>query len=96
MSETTGWVTEEQCQPTVVGEFSSILEITGTAGSDGSGGPDSSDSRTRVATAGAAVYQHVDGVIRFAFLFSKVPGTQTVPRAELWALYHLLRIMLGG
>ena len=33
---------------------------------------------------------------KVAFLFSRVPGKQTVPRSELWALLQLIRRMKTG
>lgn len=85
-----GWIDSESCQATVRGEFDELLRRTKTAGSDG-GANESSQPHTRTAAAGAAV---VDKSTReVAILFSQVPGPQTVPRAELWALYHVLARM---
>ena len=78
------------CDELVAGDFDAILNRTGDAGSDGGGGPDG-DPRTRRVIAGAAVFDSESDEV--AILFSQVPGRQSVPRAELWGLLHVLRRM---
>ncbi len=95
MGKPVGFVEEHLCNPTIIGDFSDFLKLTGAVGSDGSGGPDTFDSRIRMVSSGAVVTKRVDGELQVAFLFPMVPGTQTVPRAELWALRHVLNLMEG-
>ena len=68
--------------------FVEWLNATGRAGTDGTGGLDS-DPRTRRVYAGAAALD-TEGK-RVAYMHCKVPGRQTVPRAELTALIRTLR-----
>ena len=44
--------------------------------------------RTRKAGSGMAVYD--PSTENMALMYSRVPGRQTVPRAELWALYNIM------
>jgi ribonuclease HI len=88
-----GWMDETLCKTVEVGEFTKILNETGAAAGDGGGGKDK-EPRTRIAGTGIAAYNPATG--EFALLFSRVPGRQTVPRAELWALFKLLERMSHG
>ena len=86
-SQPVGWApidTEEHYGP----NFCRWLNNTGKAGTDGTGGIDN-DPRTRRAFAGAAVVSP-DGE-QVAYFHCKVPGRQTVPRAELTALDRILK-----
>lgn len=68
--------------------FRRRLNNAGKAGTDGTGGIDN-DPRTRRAFAGAAAISP-DGE-EVAYFHCKVPGRQTVPRAELTALDRTLK-----
>ena len=60
----TGWVDEGCCDAVEVGgSFSSILDRTRTAGSDGAGGKDK-QSRTRIVGSGSAVFDPIAGTVR--------------------------------
>ena len=82
-----GWTDELKCDAIIMGNLEGILNRTGKAGTDGGGGPEK-DQRNRTVTAGAAVFD--PDTKQVAFLFARVPGMPTVPRAELWALYQLM------
>jgi hypothetical protein len=83
IGEPVGWMPEEMCSAIVKGDFEELLFSTGVAGTDGGGGKDS-DARTRVAGSGAVTFDAETN--QYASLHARVPGPQTVPRAELWAL----------
>ena len=68
--------------------FVEWLNATGMVGTDGTGGKDT-DPRTRRAYAGAAVLNANGDTV--AYMYCKVPGRQTVPRAELTALIRTLK-----
>ena len=82
-----GWINESECAAIIMGDFSSIFDRTKVAGTDG-GADKESDARVRRVSSGAAVFDPETQEV--ALLFAQVPGNQTVPRAELCALYHLL------
>ena len=86
-----GWLDEELAKPDIRANFSALLNKNKQCGTDGSGGPES-NPRRRLAASAAAVYDIVTKA--FSFLISKVPGIQTVPRAELWAICHILGIII--
>ena len=69
-------------------QFAEWLNLTGEVGTDGTGGTDSGP-RTRRTFAGAAV-TNIDRS-KTAYMYCKVTGRQTVPRAELTALLKVLR-----
>ena len=94
-------VLRAECNATVVGDFAKILKATGRCGVDGSGGKlFSSNPRLRAVGAGVgaqALGETEEGqwVVEEAYLSSRVPGKQTVPRAEAWAMYLVLGIWAG-
>ena len=83
-----GWTPQADCGPTETGDFEETLDRARTAGSDGSADK-STDSSTRRVGVGAAVFDENNK--RAVFMFSRVPGSQTVPRAEIWALLLILK-----
>ena len=87
VAEPVGWLDEAECEATVLGKFSQILNKTGKVGTDG-GGDQEKDPRNRRVSSGAAVFDPDTNDV--AMLFAKVPGNQTVPRAELYALLQTI------
>ena len=91
-----GLVPVKDCVTHRVGEFAKILKATGVCGVDGAGGDNSSFTRGRSVGAGVGVLLLRDqgaaenAIIEEAWLASKVPGRQTVPRAEIWAVLMVL------
>ena len=91
-----GLIPARDCITHRVGDFTKILKATGVCGVDGSGGKNSSFARGRSVGAGVSVIllrDHGDAehaIIEEAWLASKVPGRQTVPRAEIWAVLMVL------
>ena len=74
------------------------MEKTGMVATDGVGGKVAQRSRRhRAVGAGAAVVTFDENrePIREALLVAKVPGRQTVPRAEAWAVSEVLQIYRG-
>ena len=51
------------------------------------------ETEARSRTVAAGVFVACKDRKEIAFLFSRVPGRQTVPRSELWALLTLMRRM---
>lgn len=84
------WVDEAECTPTIFGNLDQILEKTGTAASDGSGGVEKVKNAAYMGV-GVAVVDLDTG--EAAGMFSLVPGRQSVPRAEVWALWHIFSRM---
>lgn len=86
-------VLREDCKLTRMGNFAEILKATGRCGVDGSGGKlFSSNARLRTVGAGCGVIlmgenENEAWITEEAYLASRVPGKQTVPRAEAWAIY---------
>ena len=68
------------------------MKITGTGGSDGSGGKEKESTQRRTAAA-AFVFDPANG--QFATIHTRVPGRQNVPRSELWAIINMLTIATG-
>ena len=93
IGEPVGWQDEDVCSPTVVGDFDEILHSTAKTGTDRAGGP-APEPRTRVVAAGIFVMSHARTMA--ACILSRVPGKQTVPRSELWALLLVLQRMRTG
>ena len=93
IGEPVGWQQASDCIEYEKGEFNEILHRTGEAGTDGGGGSDR-EPTTMIACSGTAVVDPDTSEI--AFSYSKVPGRQSVPRAELWGLLHVLRRMQTG
>ena len=91
-----GLVAAQDCITHRVGDFTKFLKATGVCGVDGSGGANSSFTRGRSVGAGVGAVllrdqgNAEDAVIEEAWLASKVPGRQTVPRAEIWAVLMVL------
>ena len=90
LSAKVGWIDSNTCNATVSESFDVLLHSVKVVGSDG-GANESSTPHSRRVAAGAAVADIERNEV--AFLFSSVPGPQTVPRAELWALYQILSRM---
>ena len=67
--------------------------LTFGAGSDGTGGKDK-EPRTRIVGSRSVVFDPIAGTL--SVLFSRIPGRQTVPRSELWAMCQLLLRMDAG
>ena len=65
-----------------------------TFGTDGGGGPDSIRPEIRQVTAALAAAK-AGGDVKWATIGLNTPGRQTVPRAEAWALCHLLEVRDG-
>ena len=84
------WVDEADCEPIVFGNFDAILNKTGVAASDGSG---SKEKVKGAAYCGAGVVVIDPETDEVAGIHSLVPGRQTVPRAEVWALWHVMQRM---
>lgn len=87
------WTDYDDCHYTTFGDFEGILSRNKKAGTDGAAVPELHKAAIRV-TAAAAVYDAERG--EAAAISSKVPGPQTVPRAELWALVNLCNAMEEG
>ena len=94
-----------ECLAHTVGNFEAILRAIGRCGVDGSGGALFS-SHPRLRTVGAGVGVQLLNNTDFgdapdswvadeAYLASRVPGKQTVPRAEAWAIYLVLKVWDG-
>jgi hypothetical protein len=92
-SKPEGWLGDERCTAEVCPNFQEILFRTGAAGTDGGSGKQQEAKFRKVSSAAAVIDQETGDV---AMLFARVPGLQTVPRAELWALINLLRHILPG
>lgn len=88
-----GWLDAVGCEATVLGNFSLILDKIGKAGTDGGGDKETNTRNTKVSP-GAAVFD--PGSNEVALLFAKVPGNQTVPRVELWALLQTITRMTNS
>ena len=94
-------VQRAECNATIIGEFAKILKASGRCGGDGSGGRHfSSNPRLRTVGAGAGTQLLGDAETtplakEESYLFSRVPGKQTVPRAEAWAMYLVLQVWGG-
>ena len=82
------WVEEEHAAFIYSEGFKDALRSIGRVGIVGTGGTYSSNRRFRTAAAAAFVYD--EAASDFHSMHAKVPGAQTVPRAELWALYGIL------
>lgn len=80
-----GYTHEDDCQAVEYGDFIGMLRRTGKAGTDGSL-EDGTEPTNRRVGAGAAALDNGQASI----LVSRVVGEQTVPRAELTALLHVL------
>ena len=96
-----GRVPLQDCVTTAHGRFAELLKLTGLCGVDGAGGKNGSRPRSRAVGAGCGTLimraQKEEGVwIREeAWMASKVPGRQTVPRAEIWAVLMVLMVWDG-
>ena len=94
-------VLRARCNPVTVGDFARILKATGRCGVDASGGKLFS-SNPCLRTVGAGVGAQALGesendpwVAEEAYLASRAPGKQIVPRAEAWAIYLVLQLWDG-
>ena len=91
-----GLIFAKDCITHREGNFADIPKATGVCGVDGSGGQNSSFARGRSVGAGVGVVllrdhgDAADAVVDEAWLASKVPGRQTVPRAEIWAVLMVI------
>ena len=90
----------KDCITVTTGNFADLLRRTKRTGVDGSGGKNSSHPRFRAVGAGCSVALLVEGaegdwIREEAFLAYRVPGRQTVPRAEIWAALIILRVWDG-
>ena len=91
-----GLISAQDCITHRVGDFTKVLQATGVCGVDGSGGTNSSFTRGRSVGAGVGAVllrdhgDAEDAIIEEAWLASKVPGRQTVPRAEIWVVLMVL------
>ena len=83
-----GWAPEDEEADHFDDNFTQWLNDTGKAGTDGTGGADN-DARTRRTYAGAAVLNQAGDKV--AYMYCKVRGRQTVPRAELTAILRTLK-----
>ena len=94
-------VKRAECNAVTIGDFARILKASGRRGVDGSGGKlFSNDPRLRTVGAGAGTQLLGDAendswIMEESYLFSRVPGKQTVPRAEAWAMYLVLQVWDG-
>ena len=98
-------ISKRDCYAREVGNFAKCLKATGKCGVDGSGGTlFSSYPRLRTVGAGAGAQIFNDPTSQIApdkwveeeaYLASPVPGLQTVPRAEAWAIYLVLQVWDG-
>lgn len=92
----------QDCITTTEDRFAEILKLTGVCGRDGSGGKNSSHPRCRAVGAGCGTLilrgQEIDDewIQEEAWMVSKVPGRQTVPRAEIWAVLMVLLVWDGA
>ena len=75
-----GWNDEAECDAVHTGSSTEMLNKTGTVETDGSRGADDIDRCKRVA-AGAVVFDTEYSDV--ATIHARIPGGQTVPRAEL-------------
>ena len=89
------------CITTTCGRFEEFLRLTGRCGVEGSGGANSSQPRCRSVGAGCGTQvlraEKTEGswIEEEAWNSSKVPGRQTVPRAEIWAILMVLMVWDG-
>ena len=94
-------VKRAECNAVTVGDFARILKAFGRCGVDGSGGKlFSNNPRLRIVGADDGTQLLGDAendpwVLEESYLFSRVPGKQTVPRAEAWAMYLVLQVWDG-
>ena len=94
-------VLRAECNATIIGEFAKILKASGRCGVDGSGDKHfSSNPRLRTVGAGAGTQLLGDAEVtpwvkEESYLFSRVPGKNTVPRTEAWAMYLVLQVWDG-
>ena len=90
-------IKEAECEPEYSDNFVRIMEQTGRVGSDGSGGTLTRNADFRMVGAGAraVVLDDQDRLLEAGFLCTKVPGRHTVPRAEAWAFYMILKLWHG-
>ena len=92
-------VLRQDCHPVSTGDFATLLRRTGRGGLDGSGGTLSRHSRIRAVGYGCSVVlfgESPDEIIAKVTMSSKVAGRQTVPRAEIWALFCMLQVWDGA
>ena len=76
-------------------DFGADLEKTGLVATDGAGGKVGTRSKRHTTVgAGSAVVSFNENrePIKEAMLVSKVPGNQTVPRPEAWAVSEVLQV----
>ena len=83
------WQEMEDCTHVVIGDFAGILAKGCRGGTDGSGGKEQNRWHSRVSA--AAVVYSSELLDEYAIMYSRVPGRQTVPRAELWAIICTLK-----
>ena len=82
------WQEIDECKMQEIRDFATVMSESGIGGTDGSVGPEKDRWHTRMAA--AAITFKDSTYTKFAFLFSRVLGRQTVPRAELWAMYTVV------
>ena len=87
LNDPVGYIDTEHCYANEINDFTIALRETGEVGTDGSL-EDNVEPTNKTAGAGAAVY--IPDRNQYAMLYSRVPGEQTVPRAEITALLHTL------
>lgn len=101
VNQKVGLVPMRDCITQIEGNFVDIIRRTGVCGVDGSGGKNSSFPRSRSVGAGCGTailrghHEADDSVQEEAWMASKVPGRQTVPRAEIWAVLMVLLVWYG-
>lgn len=91
-------VSTAECDHVIKGPLVEIMRNVGQAGVDGAGGKLGSTTFRCVGAGGAAVLFHPHKkhcVLCTAMIYSKVPGNQTVCRAEESALYIIIKVWPG-
>ena len=89
ISDPVGWIDEYECSPNMSQHFISLMHSSKAVGTDGSGW---SEKWSRYAIVAAGAFVSNAEITTYATLHTKVPGLQTAPRAEAYALLQLLLI----